>query len=142
MEFDSEEVLQRSFIRYTKATEEDVQQADCLIIDCYGLLSSIYRYGEISYIGGGFGVGIHNVLEAAVYGIPVIFGPNNKKFREAQHLLVNKGGFEIHSYEDFEQLMDKFLTDEAFLQVSGKAAGNYVKGNAGAMEKILKNVNL
>jgi 3-deoxy-D-manno-octulosonic-acid transferase len=106
------------------------------------LLSSIYRYGEISYIGGGFGVGIHNVLEAAVYGIPVIFGPNNKKFREAQHLLVNKGGFEIHSYEDFEQLMDKFLTDEAFLQVSGKAAGDYVKGNAGAMEKILKNVNL
>jgi 3-deoxy-D-manno-octulosonic-acid transferase len=137
-----ESKLQRSFIRYTKATEENVQQADCLIIDCYGLLSSIYRYGEISYIGGGFGVGIHNVLEAAVYGIPVIFGPNNKKFREAQHLLVNKGGFEIHSYEDFEQLMDKFLIDEAFLQVSGKAAGDYVKGNAGAMEKILKNVNL
>ena len=137
-----ESKLQRSFIRYTKATEENVQQADCLIIDCYGLLSSIYRYGEISYIGGGFGVGIHNVLEAAVYGIPVIFGPNNKKFREAQHLLVNKGGFEIHSYEDFEQLMDKFLTDETFLQVSGKAAGDYVKGNAGAMEKILKNVNL
>ena len=137
-----ESKLQRSCIRYTKATEENVEQADCLIIDCYGLLSSIYRYGEISYIGGGFGVGIHNVLEAAVYGIPVIFGPNNKKFREAQHLLANKGGFEIHGYDDFEQLMNKFLTDEAYLKQSGKAAGDYVKGNAGAMELILKNVTL
>ena len=137
-----ESKLQRSSIRYTKATEENVQQADCLMIDCYGLLSSIYRYGEISYIGGGFGLGIHNVLEAAVYGIPVIFGPNNKKFREAQHLLANKGGFEINSYEDFEQLMNKFLTDEAYLKQLGKAAGDYVKGNAGAMEKIMKRVTL
>ena len=137
-----ESKLQRSSIRYTKATEDNVQQADCLIIDCYGLLSSIYRYGEISYIGGGFGVGIHNVLEAAVYGIPVIFGPNNKKFREAQHLLANKGGFEINGYEDFQQLMDKFLTDESYLKQSGKAAGDYVKGNAGAMDKIMKRVTL
>ena len=134
--------LQRPCIRYTQATEENVQQADCLIIDCYGLLSSIYRYGEISYIGGGFGVGIHNVLEAAVYSIPVIFGPNNKKFREAQHLLANKGGFEINGYEDFEVLMDKFLTDEAYLQASGQAAGDYVKNNSGAMEKIMDCVKL
>jgi 3-deoxy-D-manno-octulosonic-acid transferase len=137
-----ESKLQRSCVRYTKATEENVQQADCLIIDCYGLLSSIYRYGEISYIGGGFGVGIHNVLEAAVYGIPVVFGLNNKKFREAQHLLANKGGFEINGYEDFEQLMNKFLSDEAYLKQSGKAAGDYVKDNAGAMEKIMKRVAL
>jgi len=137
-----ESKVQRSCIRYTQATEGNVQQADCLIIDCYGLLSSIYRYGEISYIGGGFGVGIHNVLEAAVYGIPVIFGPNNKKFREAQHLLANKGGFEINGYEDFESLMNRFLADEAYLKQSGNAAGNYVKGNAGAMEKIMKRVEL
>ena len=137
-----ESKLQRSSIRYTNATEDNVQQADCLIIDCYGLLSSIYRYGEISYVGGGFGVGIHNVLEAAVYGIPVIFGPNNKKFREAQHLLANKGGFEINGYEDFQQLMDKFLTDESYLKQSGKAAGDYVKDNAGAMDKIMKRVTL
>ena len=135
-----ESKLQRSCIRYTQATEGNVGQADCLIVDCYGLLSSIYRYGEISYIGGGFGVGIHNVLEAAVYGIPVIFGPNNKKFREAQHLLANKGGFEIHGSEDFEQLMNKFLNDEAYLGLSGKAAGDYVKGNAGAMELIMNQV--
>lgn len=132
--------LQRPCVRYTEATEENVRQADCLIIDCYGLLSSIYRYGEIAYVGGGFGVGIHNVLEAAVYGIPVIFGPNNKKFREAQHLLLEKGGFEITSSEDFTRLMDAFLADSAHLERSGRAAGDYVKNNSGALEKIIRNV--
>lgn len=132
--------LQRPCVRYTEATEENVRQADCLIIDCYGLLSSIYRYGEIAYVGGGFGVGIHNVLEAAVYGIPVIFGPNNKKFREAQHLLLEKGGFEITSSEDFTRLMDTFLTDSAYLDRSGRAAGDYVKNNSGALEKIMRSV--
>ncbi len=134
--------LNRSCIRYTQATEAEVGKADCLIVDCYGLLSSIYRYGEISYVGGGFGVGIHNVLEAAVYGIPVIFGPNNKKFREARHLLQQKGGFEINGYEDFKQLMDKFLSDKACLQQAGKAAGDYVVNNAGALNKIMNAVRL
>ena len=132
--------LQRPCIRYTEATEETVSAADSLIIDCYGLLSSIYRYGEISYVGGGFGVGIHNVLEAAVYGIPVIFGPNNRKFREARHLLEKKGGFEINGYEDFETLMNRFLGDEASLKEAGKAAGDYVKNNSGALEKIMQSI--
>lgn len=134
--------VKRPCIRYTEATEQNVANADCLIIDCYGLLSSIYRYGEISYIGGGFGVGIHNVLEAAVYGIPVIFGPNNKKFREAQHLLEKKGGFEINNYDDFNMLMNKFLTDSAYLQQAGKSAGGYVKYNSGALDKIMKAIRI
>lgn len=136
------EKVKRPCVRYTEATEENVSKADCLIIDCYGLLSSIYRYGEISYIGGGFGVGIHNVLEAAVYGIPVIFGPNNKKFREAQHLLEKKGGIEINDYEEFKRLMDRFLTDNSYLQQAGNAAGDYVKNNSGALEKIMKAIRL
>lgn len=136
------EKVKRPCVRYTEATEENVSKADCLIIDCYGLLSSIYRYGEISYIGGGFGVGIHNVLEAAVYGIPVIFGPNNKKFREAQHLLEKKGGFEINDYEEFKRLMDRFLTDNSYLQQAGNAARDYVKNNSGALEKIMKAIRL
>ena len=103
--------LNRTVVRYTQATEEKVKEADCLLIDCFGLLSSIYRYGEIAYIGGGFGVGIHNVLEAAVYGMPVIFGPNNKRFREAQGLLQCKGGFEIQGVEDFKKIMDNFLNN-------------------------------
>ena len=131
--------LKRPYLRYTQANEENVKQADCLIIDCYGLLSSIYRYGEIAYIG--FGVGIHNVLEAAVYGVPVMFGPNNKRFREAQQLLQSGGGFEIHDETDFNALTDKLLTDATFLKQAGDAAGHYVKGNAGAADKVLSMVD-
>lgn len=133
--------LKRPYLRYTQANEENVKQADCLIIDCYGLLSSIYRYGGIAYIGGGFGVGIHNVLEAAVYGVPVMFGPNNKRFREAQQLLQSGGGFEIHDETDFNALTDKLLTDATFLKQAGDAAGHYVKGNAGAADKVLSMVD-
>lgn len=132
--------VKRPCVCYTEAVEAEVAQADCLIIDCYGLLSSIYRYGEISYVGGGFGVGIHNVLEAAVYGIPVIFGPNNKKFREAQHLLERKGGFEVTGYDDFSRLMDRFLCDSDALDQAGRAAGEYVSHHAGALEKIIKEI--
>jgi 3-deoxy-D-manno-octulosonic-acid transferase len=76
-------------VRYTQTTPEEAAGADCLIIDCFGLLSSVYHYGEVAYIGGGFGVGIHNVLEAAVWSVPVIFGPNNKHFIEAQELMAS-----------------------------------------------------
>ena len=134
--------LKRPVVRYTQATEENVKQADCLIIVCFGLLSSIYRYGEISYVGGGFGVSIHNTLEAAVYGIPVIFGPNNYKFLEAQGLKACQGGFEIQGKEDFDRLMSKFLSDEACLHEAGKNAGDYVRNIAGALEKIMNTVSL
>ncbi len=133
--------LKRPYVRYTRATEENVKQADCLIVDCYGLLSAIYRYGEIAYIGGGFGVGIHNVLEAAVYGVPVMFGPNNKRFREARQLLQEGGAFEIQDAAGFKALTDRLLSDEAFLKKSGDAAGRYVKGNAGAADKILSMID-
>lgn len=134
--------LTRPVVRYSKATLENVQQADCLIIDCFGLLSSIYRYGDVAYIGGGFGVGIHNTLEAAVYGIPVLFGPNNKKFLEAQGLKACKGGFEIQGTDDFKSLMDSFFTNYAVLDKAGKKAGNYVADHAGALKKIMQVVEL
>ncbi len=118
-----------------------MKQADCLIIDCFGLLSSIYRYGEIAYVGGGFGVGIHNVLEAAVFGIPVMFGPNNKRFQEAQQLLQLKGGFEVQGTDDFNELMDKLMTDTEFRLQTGKLAGHYVNGNAGAADKVLSMID-
>ena len=132
--------LNRPSMRYTRAlgTNADLSRVDCLIIDCYGLLSSIYRYGEISYVGGGFGVGIHNVLEAAVYGIPVLFGPNNQRFREARQLLAEGGAFEIHDATGFAATMDRLFTDEAFLAQSGECAGRYVKDNAGAADAVLE----
>ncbi|MBF1527273.1 MAG: 3-deoxy-D-manno-octulosonic acid transferase [Prevotella salivae] len=132
----------RRVVRYTEATEENVKDAEVLIIDCFGLLSSIYHYGTISYVGGGFGVGIHNVLEAAVWDIPVIFGPNNKRFQEAQGLIMAGGGFEINDYQSFRDLMMRFETNEMFLQTSKKHAGEFVKGRAGATEKIMGSLPL
>ena len=131
-----ERQLARPALRYSKATPKAVAEVDCLIIDCYGLLSSIYRYASMAYVGGGFGVGIHNVPEAAVYGIPVIIGPNNKKFREAQALLRCGGCKEIAGVADFERIMDAWLSDKEALATAGKAAGSYIADNAGAADRI------
>lgn len=116
------------------------EAAPCLIIDAIGFLSSIYRYGDVAYIGGGFGVGIHNTLEAAVYGMPVIFGPNHQAFREALGLIDAKGGFPIASAADYERIMNTFMTDSSALKEAGEKAGNYVKEGSGATEMIFKAV--
>lgn len=132
----------KKVVFYTKATEENVADADVLIIDCFGLLSSIYHYCDVAYVGGGFGVGIHNVLEAAVWSVPVMFGPNNKRFAEAQGLLASEGGFEVDNYEMFAQVMEKFSSDKAFLQYSGNAAGDFVKRLSGATDKVFSSIKL
>ena len=131
-----------SCVRYTQATMDEVRAADCLLVDCFGLLSSIYRYGEVAYVGGGFGVGVHNLLEAAVYGMPVFFGPNNKKFQEAAKLKECGGGLEISGYDDFAKKMDVFCADADALKRAGDAAGKYVAGNSGATQKLLRGLKL
>lgn len=132
----------RRVTRYTQTNPEEAAKADVLIIDCFGLLSSIYRYAQVSYVGGGFGAGIHNTLEAGVWGIPVIFGPNNKRFAEAQGLLKCKGGFEIKDVNDFTTLMVHLESEPVLLEKSGKVAADYVKSLSGATEKILKGSGL
>lgn len=134
--------LSRPAVRYTQATPESAAEAHCLIIDCYGLLSSIYRYATVAYVGGGFGVGIHNVPEAAVYGCPVIIGPNNMKFREARDLIDNGGCVEIHGAADFGRAMDTFLTDADALAQAGRAAGGYISDNAGAADTVYRTIGL
>ena len=135
-------IKDKKVVRYTQTTPEEAADADVLIIDCFGLLSSMYNYGDVAYIGGGFGVGIHNTLEAAVWNMPVIFGPNNKKFQEAQGLLKSGGGFEINTYEDFSGLMNSLMNDEAFLKQAGDKAGAFVAHLAGATDKVLASVKL
>lgn len=135
-------IKDKKVVRYTQTTPEEAAEADVLIIDCFGLLSSMYNYGDVAYIGGGFGVGIHNTLEAAVWNMPVIFGPNNKKFQEAQGLLKSDGGFEINTYEDFSGLMSSLMNDEAFLKQAGDKAGAFVAHLAGATDKVLASVKL
>ena len=136
----------RKVARYTSLENLDnlerldiLENTDALIIDCFGLLSSIYHYGDVAYVGGGFGVGIHNLLEAAVWDVPVFFGPNNQRFQEAQGL-KQSGGFEIKNYEDFERQMNRFIADKAYLKAQGQLAGQYVKGKAGATWQILSSV--
>lgn len=129
-------------VRYTQASTEEVRDAQVLIIDCFGLLSSIYHYGEVAYVGGGFGVGIHNLPEAAVWGVPVIFGPNNQRFQEAQQLKACGGGLEINGAADFQRIMDRFDANPQQVEADGKKAGDYVKGKAGATGKVLHSVGL
>lgn len=132
--------LQMKAVRYTQATEQSAAEARCLIIDCFGLLSTIYRYGEIAYVGGGFGVGIHNVPEAAVWGVPVLFGPNNKSFQEAQDLLACKGSFEVTDYDSFNTIISRLISDDQFRHQCGEASANYVKSRSGATDIIMKSV--
>lgn len=137
-----EEKCKGKTVRYTATTPEEAAQAQCLLIDCFGLLSSVYHYGEVAYVGGGFGVGIHNVLEAVVWKMPVLFGPNHQRFQEAQELIKAKGGFEITDSSSFAHMMQQFMTQQEYLRLSGEAAGSYVESKAGATQKILKQIDL
>jgi len=130
--------LQRNdIIRFSEATENNVHSAKVLIIDNIGMLSSLYRYGSVAYIGGGFGKSIHNTLEAAVYSVPVVFGPAFGKFNEAIQLIQCGGGYGVHSSAELKTALDQLLENEMLRDESGTKAGNYVNVNTGATEKIL-----
>ena len=138
----------RKVVRYTSVIGEfpnnisDLRNADVLVVDCFGLLSSIYRYATICYVGGGFGVGIHNVVEAAVWGKPVFFGPNNQRFMEAQELKNCGGGIEIGSYDDFARQMDEFAADPQALATRGQTAAECVSRRSGATDRIFSYLSL
>lgn len=132
--------LERS-VRYSTLTSGlSTAEAQVLIIDGYGLLSSIYAHGTAAYVGGGFGAGIHNVPEAAVYGIPVLIGPNNAKFQEAQALKYCGGALEVSTPSAFASVLDHLRTDATYLSQCGRAAGEYIRANAGAVDKIFAHV--
>lgn len=135
-------LLKRPSIQLSELNEQNVQTRDCIIVDGFGLLSSIYRYGNIAYIGGGFGAGVHNVTEAAVYGMPVLFGPKYRKFREARDLIALGGAFAVTDANSFETKMNDLLTYRELLEESGQIAGKYIHDNTGATDKILKGIDL
>lgn len=120
-------------LRYTQTNENELKSASVLVINTIGLLSSIYRYGNLAYIGGGFGVGIHNTLEAAVWNVPVVFGSNYHKFKEAKDLVSLGGGVSINNYDELKTRFDQLLTNNS----AGLIAGNYVRNNTGATQKII-----
>ncbi|MBR5436688.1 MAG: 3-deoxy-D-manno-octulosonic acid transferase, partial [Muribaculaceae bacterium] len=129
-------------VRYTRYDCNAFEAADVLVVDCFGLLSSIYRFATVCYVGGGFGVGIHNVVEAAVWGKPVFFGPNNQRFMEAQELKNCGGGIEIGSYDDFARQMDEFAANPQAIASRGKIAAECVSRRSGATERIFSYLGL
>lgn len=133
-------ILEKCKKKVVRYTDENASLADyeVLIVDYIGLLSSIYRYGQISYIGGGFGVGIHNTLEAAVYGIPVIFGPKYQKFKEAVSLIHEGGAFSISNGEQLREVLNSLIQTPAIAKTAGQKALNYVDSQLGATEIIVK----
>jgi 3-deoxy-D-manno-octulosonic-acid transferase len=116
---------------------ENLADARVLIIDNIGMLSSIYRYASVAAVGGGFGKGIHNILEPACWGIPVLFGPEHLKFREATELLEKGGSFCFRNYEDFERIFEKLSSDKELYETASETAKNYILNNIGATEKIV-----
>lgn len=130
------DALQVSYVRYTQMQKDKLADAKVMVIDTIGILSSAYRYGEIAYIGGGFGVGIHNTLEAATYGMPVIFGPNYHKFQEAVELVSEGAAFPIQNLEELNIQLSAFLSEKQKMAKSSSAAANYVSTNTGATDQI------
>jgi 3-deoxy-D-manno-octulosonic-acid transferase len=137
----------RTAIRYSHLTAHPDSYADSphidsqvLVIDNIGMLSSLYQYGDIAYVGGGFGAGIHNTLEAAAYGLPVIFGPNYKKFIEANELIGLKAGFSIADESQLRGITDSLVNDKAFCILAAKKAAAYVETHTGATATIIDHI--
>ncbi|HJZ41100.1 MAG TPA: glycosyltransferase N-terminal domain-containing protein [Bacteroidales bacterium] len=131
-------MLKGNCLLFSAATPESVASNQVLIIDSVGILSSLYPCGQLAYIGGGFGKGIHNILEAAVYGIPVIFGPNYLKFREAADLIKSGGGFSIAGYPSLRNLVTAMRNDPSGYKQAAEEAAGYVKSHTGATRIILE----
>ncbi len=129
--------LKVPFIRFSEADENMDENIKVLLIDNIGLLSSLYGYGHLAYIGGGFGKGIHNILEPATYGIPVIFGPCFKKFQEANDLIENKGAYTISSYEELMNTLTSLISNPQTIKKSGNIAKSYVNDHLGATKSIV-----
>lgn len=127
------QIFEGRYVRYTDATPMGVSMCPTLLVDTMGLLSSIYRYGHVAYIGGGFGAGIHNTLEAAVYGMPVVFGPHWHKFREARGLLDAGAAISVKNYHELAAALDKAFDEHTEM---GQRAAQYVNNECGATEII------
>ncbi len=116
------------------------KESNILIINCIGILSNLYQYCNIAYIGGGFGVGIHNTLEAATFGKPICFGPNYHKFQEAKDLIDLNAAYSINNEEELKAVLSSLLGDKEKYEESAKASKNYVQEKVGACKKIIEHL--
>lgn len=132
--------LQVSYVLYSEANEENIENTKVLIIDNIGMLSSLYQYGDMAYIGGAFGDGLHNILEAATFGLPIIFGrgKDNHKYREAPELLELGGAFEVSDSEELNKIAERLIIDKELRLKASQISAKYVREQAGATAKIMK----
>lgn len=128
--------INRKTVRFSRL--QNPEKADVLIIDNIGMLSSLYRYGNVAYIGGGFGKGIHNILEAATFGLPVLFGPNYHKFQEAVNLEKEGGAFPVNNYDNLKLTLDEFIGNPAKTKTTSAISRDFVENNLGATNNILQ----
>ena len=126
------EMIEHSTVRFTDYDKSTYSSAKVLIVDTIGHLSSLYKYGNIAYIGGGFGKGIHNILEAATYGLPVVFGPNYKNFLEAVELIELNGAWPVNNFEQLKKCLDQFMGSKDLLITCSEITRNYIKSRLGA----------
>ena len=134
------QLLKKPAISFSKVQNSAIENYDVLIIDSIGILSSLYQYGNVAYIGGGFGVGIHNILEAATFKLPIVFGPNYKKFKEAVDLVEQNGAFSIQNSDELNVALNKLLQDESALEKASEVCKKYVEKNVGSTKLIIKKV--
>jgi len=134
------QLLTKPAISFSNINENEIDQYQVLIIDSIGLLSSLYQYGNLAYIGGGFGVGIHNILEAATFGMPIVFGPNYKKFKEAVDLTSNGGAFSITNFIELNHTLKQLTSDKKVLYNAYRISKDYVGKNVGSTKFIIKKV--
>jgi 3-deoxy-D-manno-octulosonic-acid transferase len=127
-------------IAFLSEQKYNLKNADIIVIDTMGLLSKIYRFADVAYVGGGFGVGIHNILEAAVYSKPVIFGPKYQKFNEAVELINEKGAFSVGGMESLDRVLIRLIKDKEFRNTTGGIAGNYVENKSGVALKAIEHI--
>jgi 3-deoxy-D-manno-octulosonic-acid transferase len=132
--------LKKPFVRFSEAIDTPITEKQILIIDNIGMLSSLYRYGDIAYIGGGFGKGIHNILEAATFGLPVLFGPNYSKFSEAVELIRLGGAVSVSGMDEIQSHLARWLSDKAERLSAGAVAKEYVHRKAGATSVIVNHL--
>ncbi|WP_413532461.1 3-deoxy-D-manno-octulosonic acid transferase [Empedobacter brevis] len=136
--------INQKAIKYSdleKTNNQMLNDSKVFILNTIGILSKVYVYADITYIGGGFGAGIHNTLEAVTFGNPVVFGPKYKKFQEAVDLIEIGGGFSISNQNNFNEIMNRLMNDEKFRKESGKKAGDFVQNSPNATKIILDYLN-
>ena len=132
--------ISKKVLKYSEIDSNEVSSADVLIIDTIGLLTKIYSYADIAYVGGGFATGLHNTLEPAVFGIPVIIGPQYQGYKEAEALVENKGIIPIDSFDSFKTVLTRFTENPQLVESTGKINANYIKKNQGASNRIIAHI--